>query len=169
MSDPIITGLFRALVARVGGVDAASAFLAARWGAASKGHVSKMCAGSVGVTIEAVLALEDGIGERPVTDYLHLRGTGGDLPLTEGGAVQMVTHLALAAAQAQMALARALDQAGPGGSRITADELQDIGAAAHQMRAMADQMAAAVEAAQPMARADQTLAVLAARSRRIGA
>ena len=144
-SDPVIRGLFRALVARVGGMDAAAAVLAARYGAASKGSVSKMCAGSLGVTIEAVLALEDAIGEAPVTHYLSDRLGSGALPLSVASITQMTVHAALAAAGAQMALARALDEAGDGGIEVTPREVAEIGAAMAQLRQVADEGLAALE------------------------
>jgi len=146
-SDPLVQGLFRALVLRIGGQEAATAFLAARWGAASGGHVSRMCAGSVGVTIEAAMALEDAIGEYPVTQYLALRAANGALPMTGANIMEMTAHAALAGGQAQLALARALDCQGPGGLTITPQEAGEIGAAASNLRAVADALLAATERA----------------------
>jgi len=143
-ADPIIRGLFCNLVMRIGGQDAAAAFLAARWGAASAGTISKMCAGSIGVTVGAVIALEDGLGEAPITQYLSARLGDGHLPLTAQSILQLTAHAALAGGQAQVALARALDDQGPGGMQVTDAELGEIGAAAAGLaRAAAELMAAA--------------------------
>ena len=66
--------LFGALVEAAGGVDAAAAVIAARWGSsASASHVSRMCGGSCGVTLGAVIALEDALGRWPVSAALAAR------------------------------------------------------------------------------------------------
>ena len=73
MPDATSRAIFRGLVERIGGVDAAAATIEARLGACSKGTVSKMCGGQIGVTVEAMRALEDGIGSFPLTTHLFER------------------------------------------------------------------------------------------------
>lgn len=144
-SDLILRGLFRSLVARIGGVDAAAAFMGARCGGGSKGHVSKMCAGHAGITVEAVIALEDAVGEMPVTHWLALRSSHQGLPMSGRSVVEMTGHAAMACGAAQTALARALDDQGPGGAAMTGAERAEIAAAAVHLRKAADDLLAAAE------------------------
>ena len=78
MSDAISQVMFRGLVKQLGGVEAAAAVIEQAWGAASKGTVSKMCAGHGEITVSAVVALEEALGIYPITTRLFER-IGGDL------------------------------------------------------------------------------------------
>ena len=67
MSDPVIRGIFDALVKRAGGVEVVAALLEARYGVGWKGTVSKMCSGKAGINIDAIIAVEDFVGDFPLT------------------------------------------------------------------------------------------------------
>lgn len=131
MSDPVIRGMFDALVRRAGGVDVVAAVLEARWGHGAKGTVSKMCHGSIGVTVEAAMAVEDFVGAWPITGRLHERR------LAEMGRRGNIRDLAAqssaAAGAAHAVLIRALGPASDGGDAISAAEAAAIAA---QMRAL---------------------------------
>lgn len=142
-SDPLVCGIFRGMVLRLGGQEAATAVLRARFGEASTGHVSKMCAGQVGVTVEAAMALEDALGDAPLTEYLALRRGRIDLAHGPGSIAALAAMAAMASGQAQMALARAMDETGPGGAAITPAERGEIASAAMRMREAAEAMLAA--------------------------
>jgi len=73
MADPVVRGIFDGLVRRAGGVDAVAAVLEARYGVGSKGTVSKMCSGQIGVTIDAAVAVEDFLGEFPLSTRMFER------------------------------------------------------------------------------------------------
>lgn len=75
MADPVIRGLFEAAVHRAGGMDAAAAVLEARWGMGNKSTISRMCAGHIGVTVDAVVAIEDFNKHYPITRRLADRLT----------------------------------------------------------------------------------------------
>lgn len=119
MSDPIIRGMFTALVRDAGGVDAAAAVLNI-----GKGTVSKMCAGHIGVTIESTLQLEDFVGRWPLTSWL-----AGRQRATSKGTRDLQSKAAdfmLATGAASAALVGAMCPSSPGGTRITEKERADV-------------------------------------------
>jgi len=74
VSASVSRSLFNALVARGGGVDAAAAVLSAYHGSEfNKSSVSRMCSGSINVTPEALIAMEDHCGEFPFSEYMAAR------------------------------------------------------------------------------------------------
>ena len=73
MSDPVIRGIFDALVRRAGGVEVVASVLEARYGVGWKGTVSKMCSGKAGINIDAVIAVEDFVGDFPLTNRMFER------------------------------------------------------------------------------------------------
>jgi hypothetical protein len=137
MADPVITGLFRALVIRAGGVDVVAAVLEARWGVGQKSTVSRMCAGHIGVTLDAVVAVEDFLGARTVTDWMARR-------VQAGAGLDTIATLAAdsmqAAGSAHAALTRAMDHRGDGGSDLTVAEAVDVVAQMTALRDMADRI-----------------------------
>ncbi|MBL4929358.1 hypothetical protein [Fuscibacter oryzae] len=90
MSDyeRMVQQFMAALVARAGGVDATVALIGARLGAEpSKGSISKRLAGQLSWPIEEVWALEDALGDAPVS-----RWRGRALP-EEGAKVNLLQAL----------------------------------------------------------------------------
>ncbi len=102
MNDAVIKALFDALVRKAGGVDAAAAVFGARFGADQKGTVSKIVAGQLRVPLIGAVALEDAVGEYPITlalgERLNHRAVGGG-DLAELAAQSLET---VACAHAQM-------------------------------------------------------------------
>ena len=102
MNDAGIKALFDALVRKAGGVDAAAAVFGARFGADQKGTVSKIVAGQLRVPLIGAVALEDAVGEYPITlalgERLNHRAVGGG-DLAELAAQSLET---VACAHAQM-------------------------------------------------------------------
>ena len=78
MADDVTRGIFQGLVIRAGGVEAVAAVLDARYGKGNKGHVSKMCSGANGVTIDAAAAVEDFVGAFPITNRMFERSALAD-------------------------------------------------------------------------------------------
>ncbi len=144
MSDPIMRGLFDALVRRAGGVDAAAAVLEARLGCGHKGTVSKMCRGIIGVTVDAAMAIEDFVGAYPITGRMFARQSA---EAVSGGSIcDLTAQSAIAAGAAHAVLIRALSDASAGGSDVTAAEAAVIIREASAMRDLAGRIVAAAEA-----------------------
>lgn len=135
MSDVVIRGIFRGLVQRIGGVEAAAAVIEAHAGVGHKGTVSKMCGGQLGVTISAAIALEGALGEYPLTEYLAAqRASGIDVPASLSS---MAAQSALLAGQMQSALMLALADDGEGGAGVTKHEAAQVEASAAALIASA--------------------------------
>lgn len=145
MADAMITGLFRSLVARAGGVDAAAAAVEARWGCGHKGTISKMITGQLAVTVEAIVALEDFTGGHPVTDWMAARSLSAGAAAMPALA-ETAAEVAVASGGAHAAIVRALAASGPGGAAVTAAERADILARWREVRTFADQIIAVTEA-----------------------
>ena len=138
MNDAVIKALFDALVRKAGGVDAAAAVFGARFGADQKGTVSKIVAGQLRVPLIGAVALEDAVGEYPITvamgERLGLKAmAGGDLAEMAAQSVETI-----AAAHAQMI--RALAAVSDGGAEITPREAAQISAAMRRAKMLADQI-----------------------------
>lgn len=140
MSDAVTVGMFRALVARAGGVDAVALVLEARWGCGHKGTISKMCSGQLAVSVDAVWAVEDFVGAAPITlrmfERLADRSTS-PVPLRELGAGSMI-----AAGAAHAAMMSALAD-----GVVTPREAADVAGQMRALRDVVDQIVAAAEAA----------------------
>lgn len=138
MNDAVIKALFDALVRKAGGVDAAAAVFGARFGADQKGTVSKIVSGQLRVPLLGVLALEDAVGEYPITvalgERLGQRAMGGG-DLAELAAQSVET---IAAAHGQMI--RALAAISDGGAEITPREAASISANMRRAVMLANQM-----------------------------
>ncbi len=146
MVDLVFRGIFQGLVRQVGGVEAAAAIIGARaCGAGHKGTVSKMCSGSIGVTVEAAAALEEAAGCYPVTEYLTARR--GDGIAAGGSFSDLAAQTALAAGVTHSALVRAMGPASAGGITITAAEAAGIIASASTL---ADAVGAIVRQAETL-------------------
>lgn len=144
MPDLIIRGLFDALVKRAGGVDVVAAVLEARYGHGHKGTVSKMCAGQIGVTVEAVEALEDFVGFYPITARMFSRQ---NTEAASGGSIcDLTAQSAVAAGMAHSVLVRALSSGGDGGGAITGAEAVDIVVQASVLRDFAGRIVVEVQA-----------------------
>lgn len=72
MTDRLTTTnlMMKALVERSGGLVAVESILAARWGKASAGTISKKLHGHLDWTIADAIALQDAAGDSPIWDYL---------------------------------------------------------------------------------------------------
>jgi hypothetical protein len=145
MSDPIIRGMFDALVRRAGGVDAVASVLEARWGQGSKGTVSKMCHGSIGVTVEAAIAVEDFVGAWPITGRMFER-TVAEMG-RQGNIRDLAAQSAVAAGAAHAILIRAFGPKSEGGDALSRAEAADVVAAMHGLRELAGQIIAEAETA----------------------
>ncbi len=131
-ADPILAHLFRGLVARLGGVEAATAILEEAYGAASKGTVSKMTSGQAQVTLAAAQALEDALGVYPITVRLFERisarpGSVADLRA-------MTARLAQDSGCAVSSLVMAFSGASVDPNRLTESERADVNARARALR-----------------------------------
>lgn len=144
MADPVIRGLFHALVQRAGGVDAVAAVLEARYGVGHKGTVSKMCAGAIGVTVEAAQAVEDFVGAYPITGRMFARQR--DEAVSAGSICDLTEQSTLAAGAAHASLVRALSHRSAGGCSVTALEAAEIIVKAGALRDYAGRIVAEAEA-----------------------
>lgn len=143
--DPILAHLFRGLVARVGGVDAATAILEEAYGAASKGTVSKMTSGQAHVTLAAAQALEDALGLYPITVRLFERISARPGPALDLRA--MTARLARDSGCAVSSLVMAFSGASTDPERLTEEERADVNARA---RALRDDCLAVIAATEAM-------------------
>lgn len=118
MSDTrlVIRATMKAMIERFGCYDAVAELLNARWGGGhSKGTISKKTSGALDFTVLDVLALEDALGEYPVTRMLARRMAerpehGGSL-LAAGGLIAKEAGEAVAAVLAAAQSAGAREQA----------------------------------------------------------
>lgn len=124
MSDPVIRGIFDALVKRAGGVDVVASLLEARYGVGWKGTVSKMCSGKGGINIDAVIAVEDFIGDFPITNRMFERM--GREARRAKCLKELAAQSALASGQAHSALIKAFSSLSPGGESLTDAERAEI-------------------------------------------
>lgn len=141
MRDDMTRRLFAALVARAGGPDVVAALLAARFGVGTKGTVSRMCSGQIGVTVDAMAAVEDDLCAYPITEALADRRAAA-VPRKGAPCIRdMAAKSVLAAGEAHAALIRAFAEAGDGGETITAPEAAAIVEQMGALRDLADQIA----------------------------
>lgn len=140
MADPVTRGMFAALVQRAGGVDAVAAVLEARFGTGHKGTVSKMAAGHIGVTVDAVVAVEDFIGDAPITRRMFERLAA--VAQAEGRLSDLATQAAMATGVAQAAMIGALAD-----GVMTPAEAAHVAGEMRALRGVVDQIIAAAEAA----------------------
>lgn len=123
MSNSVVTGLFRLLVQRAGGVDAVAAAMEAAGLPGHKGTVSKMCAGHLGVSVDAAMVVQSYVGVSPIT--AHMQAVGRDLVAGES-ICDLAEQSTLAAGEAHASLVRALSHRGDGGCAVTKAEASDI-------------------------------------------
>ena len=134
--DGMTRAMFAALVDRVGGCDVAAAILEARHGVGCKGTISRMCSGSIGVTVDAMCALEDNLRAFPLTEMLSKRRLG---VASNGGDIHALTaESILVAGQAHAALVQAISAGGEHGALIGEAEAGRIVAAMSALRDLAD-------------------------------
>lgn len=114
----------RAMVQRIGDLEAAAATIAARFGGvANKATLSKKMSGALTFTVEDIVALEDALGAYPVTEALARRMSSDVLVrgcLLEGGAA-----LAKEAGEAVAALMQASSSADAGDRARALQELSE--------------------------------------------
>ncbi len=143
MADDVFRGMFDGLVRRAGGVEAVAAVLEARFGVGTKSTVSKMCRGQIGVTLDAVVAVEDFLNSYPISRRLVERlgrEPQGAQPLSE-----LAATCAVSAGEAHAALIRAMSETSAGGSALTRGERTDVLAKMRAAREEMDHIIAAVE------------------------
>tara|TARA_R110002049_G_scaffold23545_10_gene83667 strand:- start:51935 stop:52381 length:447 start_codon:yes stop_codon:yes gene_type:complete len=143
MADDVFRGMFHALVARAGGVEVVASVLDARYGAGSKGTVSKMCSGQIGVTLDAVVAIEDFLGTHPITRRLLERMAAEPQPVQP--LPELAATCAIAAGEAHGALVRAMSEVSEGGSALTERERTEVLTRARVAREEMDSIISAVE------------------------
>lgn len=144
MADPIITGIFRVLVQRIGGVDVAAAAMEARYGHGHKGTISKMCHGQISVTVEAAMVIEDFAASYPITGRMFARQR--DNAAGSEAICDLAAQSALAAGAAHAVLVRALSHRSDGGDAISAAEAAEIIVRAGELRDYAARIVAEAEA-----------------------
>lgn len=135
--DLIRVRIFRGMVDRVGGVDAAAAILEEAYGVASKGTVSKMCSGHAAITLAAVRALEDALGSYPITIRMFERigkapGQGNcDLRA-------MAARLSRGSGETVSSLVLAFSDVSPDPSQLTDEERAEVNAQARELMAVCE-------------------------------
>ncbi len=143
MRDDMTVRLFASLVVRAGGPEVVGALLAARYGVGNTSTVSRMCSGHIGVTVDAVVAVEDDRRAYPVTEYLAARRAVA-VPRKGAPCIRdMAARSVLAAGEAHAALIRAFADGGDGGARVTPAEAAQIVAQMGALRDLADGIASA--------------------------
>ena len=73
ITDPrkVVSAMMVGMIHRFGGYEAMVALLSARWGVStSKGTLTKMAGGELEWSLSKVIAVEDALGEYPVTRFL---------------------------------------------------------------------------------------------------
>lgn len=140
MSDAVTVGMFRALVARAGGVEAVASVLGARFGCGHKGTVSKMMSNQLAVTVDAVVALEDFVGAAPIT--LRMFERLGDRAVSPVSLRELGAGSMIAAGAAHAAMMSALAD-----GVVTPREAADVASQMRALREVVDQIVAAAEAA----------------------
>lgn len=143
MTDPVTRTLFDALVRRAGGADAFAAVLEARYGVGHKGTVSKMCSGQIGVTVDALCAVEDAVGAFPITQRLFARLT--DEHAARSSLRDLAAQSALTVGTAHAVMLNAFTDASEDGMAVTAAEARDIVASMRQVLDVVAQIIAQAE------------------------
>ncbi|MGO4917674.1 hypothetical protein [Pseudogemmobacter sp. W21_MBD1_M6] len=124
MADLVTRGIFDGLVRRAGGVEVVASVLEARYGTGCKGTISKMCAGHLGVTVDAVVALEDFLGVFPITGRMFER-TGRE-GVRHGSLHELAAQSTIASGQAHAALIRAFSHLSDYPAGLTDRERADV-------------------------------------------
>lgn len=109
MADPraVISAMVLGMIHRIGGHDAAAALIGARWGRSiSKGTLTKKAAGELDWTLADVMALEDGLGDYPISRFMADRGR-------DAGGCDVNRAVAGLAKEAGEAMAAALSAGAP--------------------------------------------------------
>ena len=144
MVDDVTRGIFQGLVKRAGGVEAVAAVMKASYGKGNKGHVSKMCSGKNGVTIDAVVAVEDFVGVFPITNRLFERTALADRRVD--CLKSLAAKSAEASGQAHAALMRAYSSLSEDPTQLTAEERAEVIANARAARQVLTDIIDAAEA-----------------------
>ena len=142
--DLIRARLFRGLVDRAGGVEAAAAILEEAYGACSKGTLSKMASGQARITVDAVRALEDSVGAFPITRRLFERieaapgRTACDLRA-------LAARLSRGSGETVAALVMGFSDVSPDPQDLTAQERAEVNALARELRTACEAVIAETE------------------------
>lgn len=133
MTASISRSLFNALVTRGGGVDAAAAVLTAVAGhEVNKSTISRMCNGSINVTPEALIALEEHCGFFPFSEYI-----AGRLSASADAKPVMMAALSAAIKETGEGLSAAADAADGGDyARAIAETQEAVAALSALMRSL---------------------------------
>lgn len=100
----VISTTVAALIQRIGCMDAVVEILGTRWGhSVSKGTISKKMSGDLDWTVADVVAIEDAVGDYPVTRLLMRRTTA-----TEASSVPLVAQAAIISKECGEALSAVL-------------------------------------------------------------
>jgi hypothetical protein len=142
MTPDVIRRLFAQLVEQAGGVEAAASAIEARTGTGNKGTVSKMATGRIGVTMVAVMTLEDFCGVRVISRSLAARenigqGLGGNIR-------ELAAQSMICAGAAHAALMRAMSETSDGGADLTGREASEILAEMARLKVIVGDVEAAV-------------------------
>lgn len=132
MADPVTRGIFDGLVRRAGGVEAVAAVLEARYGTGCKGTISKMCSGHLGVTVDAVVAVEDFVGAFTMTNRMYERA--GRESIQAKCLQALAAQSTVASGQAHAALIRAYSHLSDDPDRLTENERAEVIAAMRAAR-----------------------------------
>lgn len=143
MADPVIRGIFDGLVRRAGGVDAVASVMEARYGTGNKGTVSKMCAGQIGVTLDAAIAVEDFVGAFPLTNRMFER-TGRE-GVRRGDLQELAAKSTMISGVAHSALIRAFSSLSADPDSLTESERVEV---ISEMRAARQILTDIIEAAE---------------------
>ena len=146
MGDPVIRGIFAGLVHRAGGVDTVAAILQAKFGTASKGTVSKMCSGQIGVTYDAGCAVEDFLDEYPLTNRMFERKQ--EKRDFHACLKELAAGSSVASGEAHASLIRAFSNLSEDPEALTEKERTDVIAAARAARQYWTKIIDAAEAAE---------------------
>lgn len=147
MADIVTCKIFEGLVKRFGGVEAVASLLEARYGAGSKGTVSKMCAGQLAVTVDAAIAVEDALQCYPITDRLSDRPESSSrFPVRVATLPELAAESILETSEAVGVILKAFSPSSADPTCLTDEErgsaLKELGEA----RAVLDQMIKTIEA-----------------------
>lgn len=145
MSDHMFRALFEALVHRVGGVEAAAAVLDARYGKGCKGTISKMCNGTIGVTLDAAAALEDATQTYPITNRLYERKS--EREALADCLRSLAAETSLATGQTTAAVLNAFSPSSPDPFGLTDEEKAEVVSSARMQRNLLDRLIEAAEQA----------------------
>ncbi|MGZ9812623.1 hypothetical protein ACXN5S_19335 [Pseudoroseicyclus sp. H15] len=140
--------IFRELVGRLGGAEAAAAVCQASGHTTTTSTISRMASGQIAVSVDALIVVEDALGEFPFTRLAA--GRLDDPPpfrhRREVSLPQLIGDLAVQGGGATAALIDAINPKGPGGATLTPAERAATAARLRTLIDCASRAVAMVEA-----------------------